>query len=46
MYAYGRITYEDVFGCPHWTTFCWSLMPTTEWRAFKDHNDTDVGNRN
>lgn len=24
-WAYGRITYNDIFGCPHWTTFAQTL---------------------
>jgi hypothetical protein len=24
--TYGQIQYEDIFGVPHWTTFCFSML--------------------
>jgi hypothetical protein len=44
-YTYGKVTYEDIFGCPHWTTFCYILEGdrTTGWRytAYRSYNQAD-----
>jgi hypothetical protein len=43
LYTHGRIDYEDIFGEPHWFTFClFLLVPFDEHFGFcPDHNDTD-----
>jgi len=42
FYMYGKIGYEDVFGKPHWTTFCMFLARTGD-RFYSCHtyNDAD-----
>jgi hypothetical protein len=40
MFVYGKITYADVFGCEHWTTFCAVLTPEG-YSAVGEHNDVD-----
>jgi hypothetical protein len=45
VYVHGRIDYEDIFGCPHWMTFCASMMRVPGPITFgmcSDHNDTDA----
>lgn len=43
--VHGKIIYEDVFGCPHWTTFCGRYEARTEtFTACDDHNDDDNNN--
>lgn len=39
--AHGRISYRDIFGCRHWTTFCFNLTPDWEYVSCSTHNDTD-----
>lgn len=43
IYVHGRADYEDIFGVPHWTTFCGKLNATFDghYGACQDHNDTD-----
>lgn len=43
MFAYGKMTYEDIFGCPHWSTFCFRLSPTLKWFVNETYNDSDDG---
>lgn len=41
-YAYGRIDYEDVFGRPHTTKFCYVNTPgTREWIQCGNYNDAN-----
>jgi hypothetical protein len=45
VFVYGKITYEDVFGVPHWVKFCNVLMQTEaggwEYMAYSAYNDAD-----
>jgi hypothetical protein len=42
LFIHGRMTYEDIFGCTHWTTFCYRLLPENfRYRTYETHNDTD-----
>jgi hypothetical protein len=42
LYVHGRIDYEDIFGLPHWTTFCWFYLPGNgQFGACAAHNDSD-----
>jgi len=44
LYVFGRVDYTDIFGCPHWTTFCYFLDPRDNlhsYSACKEHNDAD-----
>ena len=41
IFAHGRISYRDIFGCRHWTTFCFNLTPDWEYVSCSTHNDTD-----
>jgi hypothetical protein len=40
IYVHGRITYDDVFGCHHWTTFC-HFWQGKSLGICQEHNDTD-----
>lgn len=43
IYTFGKITYTDIFDCPHWTTFCSYLKPG-DWKQYEiclQNNDTD-----
>lgn len=43
IYAHGRIEYEDIFGNPHWITYC-SYIPNPLIGGFAfcaEHNETD-----
>lgn len=48
VFVFGKITYEDVFKCPHWTKFCWVLDPSNPdrakwtWNAYTVGNDADT----
>jgi len=44
IFLFGKITYEDVFKCPHWTSFCWVLNPTNPDRAKWTWDAYTVGN--
>jgi len=42
VYAYGKITYKDVFRRPHHTTFAYLLNPShSGWRALNAYNEMD-----
>jgi hypothetical protein len=41
MSVHGRMTYDDIFGCTHWTTFCTQLKPDLTYTSYGKHNDTD-----
>lgn len=42
MYAYGRVTYDDMFGCHHWVRYCWVYAATSdEWHICENGNDMD-----
>ncbi len=39
---FGKIFYEDIFRCQHWTTFCYRAYPTKEkYDAYSAYNDAD-----
>jgi hypothetical protein len=47
FHIYGKITYQDVFGKEHYTTFCFIVTPdltSTEWCA--EYNDSDLPKAN
>lgn len=41
MYLHGRIEYQDIFGKPHWTNWCFRLVGRDLFVAHSEHNDTD-----
>lgn len=42
-FAYGMITYEDIFGGHHWTKFCYFNTPRTgNWSSCPTYNETDT----
>jgi hypothetical protein len=45
LYVHGRADYRDIFGCPHWTTFCSYLEFDADQAASmtvcSEHNETD-----
>jgi hypothetical protein len=46
LFAYGSVTYEDIFGKEHWLTFCRSMEADGKaWDSCETHNDTGDGKR-
>ena len=41
IFMYGKITYDDIFGNPHWTQFCWGLEGGGHFRPAGVHNSCD-----
>ena len=45
VFVYGKITYEDIFGRPHWITFCNVLTQTEaggwQYMAYSGYNEAD-----
>jgi hypothetical protein len=42
LFVYGRITYDDVLGCSHWSNFCFRLAPNCKTFVIdKRHNGVD-----
>lgn len=42
IYVHGILTYDDVFGRHHWTTFCYYLRTDgINYEAYKEHNEND-----
>jgi hypothetical protein len=41
FFVYGKITYMDVFDCPHWTTFCGRYNRSGGYDVYREHNDAD-----
>ena len=42
LFVHGKMTYDDIFGCPHWTKFCYRLLPHNfHYRTHEQHNDAD-----
>lgn len=41
IFVHGRITYDDIFGCGHWTSFCTRLKPDLKYASCGKHNDAD-----
>lgn len=41
IFAFGKITYEDVFQCAHWTTFAWKMRADGVFRVYDTYNDAD-----
>lgn len=39
--VYGKITYWDIFGCEHWTTFCFRTYKDGRFETYSAHNDAD-----
>lgn len=45
LFVHGAVTYRDVFGSPHWLTFCRRMSTDAElWVNCKSGNDTGDGN--
>jgi hypothetical protein len=43
IYAYGIVTYDDIFGKHHWTKFCFLNTPgTADWHICPTFNGTDT----
>jgi len=39
---FGKIGYQDIFRCEHWTTFCYRAYPTKgQYDAYNAYNDAD-----
>ncbi len=42
IYAFGTLSYDDVFSRPHWTNFCFLLTSDAkDWASCSEHNETD-----
>jgi hypothetical protein len=41
IFVHGRMTYDDIFGCAHWTSFCTRLKPDLKYASYGTHNDAD-----
>jgi hypothetical protein len=41
LFVHGKMTYDDVFGCAHWATFCTRLKPDLKYASYGKHNDAD-----
>jgi hypothetical protein len=41
VFVFGKITYRDVFDCPHWTTFCSILKTDGIYQVWGAYNDAD-----
>jgi hypothetical protein len=41
IFVHGKMTYDDIFGCAHWTTFCTRLKPDLKYASYGKHNDAD-----
>lgn len=42
LFVFGKITYKDIFNCPHWTTFCYVFHPASRrFVAYKTYNEID-----
>lgn len=45
IWVFGKISYDDIFKCPHWTTFCSVLTLTErgdwEYMTYSTFNETD-----
>jgi hypothetical protein len=41
IFVHGTMTYDDIFGCAHWTSFCTRLKPDLKYASYQKHNDAD-----
>jgi hypothetical protein len=41
VFVHGKMTYDDIFGCTHWTSFCTRLKPDLKYASYRKHNDAD-----
>jgi len=41
VWLHGRIMYEDIFGCPHWTKFCYKMDRAFGFGVCKEDNEDD-----
>jgi len=41
IFVHGKMTYDDVFGCAHWSSFCTRLKSDLEYASYGKHNDAD-----
>ena len=47
-FVYGMLTYKDVFGCSHWTKYCYQFTKTEnsnnpQWILCSQYNEADTG---
>jgi hypothetical protein len=38
----GKVTYDDIFGCPHWTKYCFMLNEHLEFQGCAADNEVDT----
>jgi hypothetical protein len=41
IFIHGKLTYDDIFGCGHWSTFCLRLKSDLRYTNYGKHNDAD-----
>ena len=41
IFVHGKMTYDDIFGCAHWTSFCTRLKSDLKYASYEKHNDAD-----
>jgi hypothetical protein len=41
IFVHGKMTYDDIFGCAHWTSFCTRLKSDLKYASYGKHNDAD-----
>jgi hypothetical protein len=41
FFIFGEVTYDDIFGCHHWTKFCFRARPAGKFEVYGPYNDTD-----
>jgi hypothetical protein len=45
FFYYGKLSYWDIFGCEHWTKFCYRAYPLTGrydlWESWNDADDNE-----
>jgi len=40
-FAFGRVRYLDIFGCKHWTTYCYRVYADGTFEKYGRYNDAD-----
>jgi len=41
MLVFGKVVYSDIFGCEHWSTYCYRAYPDGTFVAYGPYNDSD-----
>jgi hypothetical protein len=41
IFVHGKMTYDDIFGCAHSTSFCTRLKPDLTYASYGKHSDAD-----